>query len=259
MSVRNPLNPLLFGVTQGIGASAATQTTVTAWVMPMSLPQPLVFNNLYLAANNSFSSATTSISSVNYSYSMGASLGFYTLDVSTMNLVTSFSASLGFTNATSANATDLKATARVGMGGSSTTWAITGAGSMSSIMSSISGARKIPMEWSTHGNTLPAGQYFVVGCFTQLTGGNAQASLTSVGFESNMSALGSAFNPPALAKSTASVTSPLPFLGQATLIQNTDSLMLASFNTSKITTATATANSTKFQSLWFQMYSSHSD
>ena len=260
-SYREPGGPLLMAATQGIGGSNAngTQTTVTAWVMPISLPNDLAFNNVFLAAHNSFSSATTSISSINYSYSMGASLGFYTLNSSSMSLVTSFSGSLGFTNATSANATDLKATANIGIGGSNQGISITGAANMTSIMSSISSVRKVGLNYSTISNTLTRGQYFAVACFSQLTGGNAQASLTSVGFVSSMSILGSAFNPPALGKSTASVTSPYPFMGQATLINDTNSLMPASFNTSKITTATAIANSTKFQSIWMQIYSSHSD
>jgi hypothetical protein len=259
MSYYMPASHLLYGVTQGIGASAATQTTVTAFVMPMSLPRDLAFNNMFLAVNNSFSSATTSISSVNYSYSMGASLGFYTLNASSMSLVTSFSGTLGFTNATSANATDLKATGIVGWGGSSQSIVITGAANMSSIMSSIQGARKMPLNWSTDSKTLTANQYWAVACFTQLTAGAANASLTSIGFVSSLSIMGSAFNPPAMMRSTASITSPYPFLGQATLVNSSNSLMPVSFNTNAITVSTNTNASTKFQSVWFQIYSSHSD
>ena len=259
VSMYQPLFPLLMSATQGIGASAATQTTVTAWVMPISFAQDLAFNNINVAVHNSFSSATTSISSVNYSYSMGASLGFYTLNVSTMSLVTSFSGSLGFTNATSAAATDLKASADIGWGGSSTTIRITGAANMSSIMDSISSVRKMGLNWSSISNTITAGQYWAVACFSQLTAGNNQASLTSIGMVSSHTGIASAYNPPHLGRSTASITSPFPFLGQATLVNNTNSLMLASFNTNVITTATALANSTKFQSIWFQIFSSHSN
>lgn len=259
MSIRAPKFQLLMGATQGIGASAATQTTVTAWVMPMELDRDLAFNNAFVAVHNSFTSATTSISSINYSYSQGASLGFYTLNGSTMSLVTSFSGSLGFTNATSANATDLKATAIVGMGGSSITLALTGAANMSSIMSSIQSVRKMPLMWSTQSVTMTANQYWAVACLTALTAGANNAALSQVGFESFISAMGSAFNPPAFMKSTASVTSPYPFLGQATLVNSSNSLMPVSFNTNVITTATNTNASTKFQSLWIQLYSTHSN
>jgi hypothetical protein len=43
------------------------------------------------------------------------------------------------------------------------------------------------------------------------------------------------------------------------LVNSSNSLMPVSFNTSVITTATNTNASTKFQSVWFQLYSSHSD
>jgi hypothetical protein len=251
--------PLLMAATQGIGASAATQTTVTAFVMPVNLGEDLAFNNLHLAVHNSFSSNSTSISSVNYSYSMGASMGFYTLTGSSMSLVTSYSGSLGYTNQTAAAAANMSMTARVGMGGSSTTKSATNAANISSLMSSINSVRLMPLVWTTQSNTLTRGNYWAVVGFSQLTGGANQASLSQVGFVSGLSALGSAFNPPAMMKDTASVTSPYPFIGLATMVNSSNSLMPVSFNTSNITTATATANSTAFQSIWFQMHSSHSN
>src|SRR4029077_7003767 len=151
---------------------------------------------------------------------------------------------------------DLSAPPRVGMGASSTTKSTQGAANLSAIFSSISGTRLMPLEWTTHGNTLTAGQYFGVFCFSALTGGNNQACISQVVFVSNFSAMGSALSPPVLMKDTASVTSPYPFLGQATLVNSPNSLMPVSFNTSKITTATAIANSTMFQSIWLQVYSS---
>jgi hypothetical protein len=266
VGVPNPLlsyrwieDRLLMGATQGIGASAATQTTVTAWVQPVSIPTDFAFNNLLLAAHNSFSSATTSISSVNYSFSMGASVGFYTLSDSSMSLVTSFSNSLGYSNATAANVTNMSLTARVGYGGSSTTKSTQGGANMTAIMSSINSVRQIPMNWTTISNTLTRGQYWAVVAFSALTGGANQASLSQVGYVSNFSIIGSAINPPELMQNTASVTSPYPFLGQATLVNSSNSLMPVSFNTSVITTATAIANSTKFQSIWMRIYSSHSN
>jgi len=251
--------PLQMGATQGIGASAATQTTVTAWVQPMSIPAALPFNNINLAVGLSMSTNSTSISSINHSFTVGASAGFYTLNGSSMSLVTSFSGSMAYSIATAAAAGNLSATARVGMGNSSTTKSTQGAANLSAIFSSISGTRLMPLEWTTHGNTLTAGQYFGVFCFSALTGGANQASLSQVGFVSNFSAMGSALFPPLLMKDTASVTSPYPFLGQATLVNSSNSLMPVSFNTSKITTATAIANSTAFQSIWLQVYSSHSN
>jgi hypothetical protein len=266
IGVPNPLlsyrwieDRLLMGATQGVGASAATQTTVTAWVQPLTIPTDLAFNNLLLAAHNSFSSNTTSISSVNYSYSMGASVGFYTLTGSTMSRVTSFSNSLAYTNATAANVTGMSLGATVGYGGSSTTKSTGGGANMTAIMSSINSVRQVPMNWTTLGNTLTRGQYWAVVAFSQLTAGAAQASLSQVGFVSNFSIIGSAINPPEFMQNTASVTSPYPFLGQATLVNSSNELMPSSFATSKITTATAIANSTKFQSIWMRIYSSHSN
>lgn len=250
-------NPVQLGVTQGIGTSGASNTTVSAWVMPVSLPRDLAFNNLNLVVQNSFSSATTSISSVRYSYSMGASVGFYSLTGSSMSLCTSFSHTLGYTNQTAAAVGNMSFTASAGWGGSGTSKTTQGGANLSAIMGSIQGVKQIPLNYSTVSNTLTRGQYWAVVAFSQLTGSVANASLTSVGYVSNYSAIGTALNPPVLFGDSASLTSPYPFLGMATLVNSSNSLMPVSFNTSKITTATATANSSAFQSIWMNIYSSH--
>jgi hypothetical protein len=130
---------------------------------------------------------------------------------------------------------------------------------MTAIMSSINSVRQMPLNWTTISNTLTRGQYWAVACFSANTGGANHASLSQVGFVSGLSAIGSAINPPEMMKDTASVTSPYPFQGLATLVNSSNSLMPDSIATSKITTATAIANSTNFQSLWMRLYSSHSN
>ncbi len=251
--------PLQMGATQGIGASNAngTQTTVTAWVQPVSVPSDLAFNNLNLAVHNSFSSATTSISSVRYSYSAGASVGFYTLNANTLSLVTSFSNTMGYTNQTAAAVGNMSFTGAMAYGGSTTSKTTQAGANVSAIMASLNSVRQLPLVWSTAGHTLTRGQYWAVVCFSQLTGSVANASLSQVGFVSNYSAIGSALSPPRMWGDTLSVTSPMPFMGLATLINASNELMPAAFSTSKITTATAIANSTNYQSIWMNIYSSH--
>lgn len=245
---------LQFAATQGIGASAATQTTVTAWVQPINANAAVAFNNLNLGANNTFTTATTSISSINFTYSQGASLGLYTLTGSTMSLSSSWSQSFLWSNATAANATNGSIVARLGYGGSSLTQSTQGFANMTNMTQSWLGSKLVPLNWTSVSNTVTAGQYWAVICLSALTAGNNQAALSQIAFNTSAVTF-----PQEMGKLTASVTSPFPFQGLATLVNSSNSLMPVSFNTSVITTATAAANSTNYQSVWMRAYSSHSN
>jgi hypothetical protein len=222
----------------------------------MVIPNILSFNNVRILASYSVTTATTSISSINYSFSAGGSFGLYTLSAnSTLNLLTdqSYYYSLAYTNATSANATDGKISANMSWGGaglsSTSQIATTGFANLSNVADRLfNNFKMFPMNWTTNNEVVNPGQYFGVLGFTWSTAGANQASMSGFGLVSKSLTL-----PPEMFKSTASTSGGWPLNGVVSLTIS-NSVFPATIHTSKLTTATNNAASMN-QSAWIQMFS----
>lgn len=244
-----PVQPeqMSYSATIGSGASAATQTTVTAWVFPMAIPAALNFNNIRIPISISLSA---SASSLQYTFQVGASFGLYTLNVSSMSLCTSWSNNMTYSLQSNGNSTSQKVTLSMNYGGSLTSLTTEHASAISNVNVSFSGSKMIPFMWTSNSASLPAGQYFGVFAMSALTvASTGNATLQSVGMVSKTYGL-----PPEPIKSTNSATAAWPFFGFATLVNSNTQLMPNSFNTSKISsTGTQTTDSIN-QSVWVQFF-----
>jgi hypothetical protein len=227
--------------------NTGNQTTFTGFISPIAIDAPLKFNALNIVVSNSFTTATTSISSVNYSYTMGASFGVFTNNANTLSLHSSWSMSMAYRNRTAAAAANGSLELSVWWGGSSFNSTTQGMANASNIQALLHGSKVYPLVWSTSTHSLSAGQYYGVWEFSSSTGGAAQATLASIGFNSKTYSV-----PGQIGAATGSTTAAWPFLGRIQVI-NSESVFPNFISTSRFTSAGSDAGSMN-SSVWFQMY-----
>jgi hypothetical protein len=218
---------------QTVGGGASTsQTANSAWVFPIVVQEPLVFNQLKVPA---FLSVTTANTSDHYQMSQGMYLGLYKDIGSTLSLYSSFSNAMSLTYSSAANSTNASATMSMQYGqganlSGSTTLSTANAGN-TSFWSSISNSKLYPL---LGGNTvlLPAGQYYGVFAVTQNSATKNNASLLSVGHVSLLTQTIQDFG-----KNIASTTCNYPNVGLAPITQNTSNLLPNTIAVSNIISA----------------------
>jgi hypothetical protein len=218
-------------------ATNGTNTTLSAIVVPMALPDALSFNNVVVPM--SMSLVTTSVPGGTATYSQGVSLGLYTLNGANLSLLTSWSNILRISMDSSNNASRGRMSCSMLYGGSGSTASTTATSNWSAIAPVISGSKMIPLEWSSHNNSLSSGQYFAVIQMSHSTQGTAIGTLQSFGVNSSSYTL-----VPEAFKSTESAKAAWPLMGLVSINHTNSQSMVPSIATVNISGATGAGTGT---------------
>ncbi len=216
--------------TASLFATAATRTTMTSPVFPLPIEEDLSVNMLKIPAQLS---ATTTVTSQNFSYTAGQSFGLYSLNGASLSLVSSFSNQIRLSVASATNSTQGSATFAMSYGSgtnlSSSTSLTTGnVYGNTSFWSSVSNTKIIPFA---SGNMSVSGsQYFGIYVVSQKTGGSNLMSLSQVGVNAAVSGV----TVPSIGKAIASTTGRFPLMGFVSMTQ-TDTGLPSAIATSNIT------------------------
>lgn len=239
-----PVTTVFSNLVGGQNSSAATNTSVSVWVVPMALEAPLAYNEIYIPA---VVSLTTTATTGNWSYTAGLTLGLYTLTGASLSLLSSFTnKQLGSitSNAVSGSGS---VTWNASWGGSASQYTTASTWNTSTMTGAnyytvITGTKLVPLMTGSSAS-LPAGQYYMVAGATINTAGVSHASAFFQSFAEHAQA--SVTQPQVQgASSTAGTTQIYPLMGLASVLMRSDTTWPLSIATANITTSTGTANST---------------
>ena len=228
------LTPLT--ATASMFATNATRTTMTADVFPIPMDIGFAGNLLRLPIQMSYTSATTT---ANWSYTVGMSLGVYSLNGASLSLVSSFSNVQRISYGSATNSTAASATWSMSFGSGT---ALSGSSSLStnnagntSLWTSISNTKLHP--FATGSFAMSAGNYWGAFAYSQATGGSNLASASQVGVLSVPIAL----IPQQIGLAVGSTSVQFPLNGRVSMTQ-TDTAFPVSIATSDIKTASNNAS-----------------
>lgn len=238
------------------GAGGNTSlTTVSANVQPLALPADLYYGEILHPISVS---TNMTVTSVNYSYTHGFTLGIYTMNGSTLSLVRSYTQEHRFTHASTNTSGSGSISYQMSAGGSNTALSFTFSTSTNSATATAFwtnnlGAHKlapfISQTRSQDFDSLPAGQYIVVHCQSLSSGGaNTLWRINSLG---NVLSGASNSIPIIGNTTTGSIGAARPFLGNASFVISTDSRMPNTLNFADFTTLGSSSHVAMEQPLLF--------
>lgn len=235
------LSATLYSGSVGAGGNS-TNTTMSAYVWPVAIDDPVAFNRLRIPA---LLTASTSMTTAHWTATLGFYLDIMTLNGANLSKLSAFSNEQRITYSSAAVSTNASASWQLsnggGAGGSSSTSISTNNAGSTLFWTSVTNTKMVNLNWSTVAQTIPAGQYWFVLGMSYATAGSNVFAISQVAHEAIATAV-PFITPDQFWDNPASSHAPFPLQGIVSYVKDTNNSIPLSIATTNITTNTNAAS-----------------